>query len=127
MGENRGIEKEIKTNIAQGGAQFAWSSYHTLAPLIIGAAGLLGWVAYEHYVPKVPMIPLGILRTRTAAAAFITTMIYGIIQAAVIYYLPLYFEAAKGYSPLITGVAMVSPQHPRFRFVQLTPSSSQAP
>ena len=34
------------------------------------------------------------------------TVIHGIILWCLLYYLPLYFEAVKGYSPILTGVAM---------------------
>lgn len=59
---------------------YRWTSWHTLTPLIIGALGLLAWLAYEWLVPASPIVPLAILGNRTAVAAFTGTLILGVIQ-----------------------------------------------
>lgn len=86
---------------------FAWSSYHTIVPLVIGAVGLIGWVFYEHYIPKYPILPLVLLKNRTNLAVLTGTLFMGIIQYGLLYYLPLYYQLSKGYSPLISGVALL--------------------
>ena len=85
---------------------FPWSSFHTLVPLILGICGLLAFCIYDSYVAKTPLIPLGILNNRTAAVNYTGTLIHGIVLWALLYYLPLYYEAVKGYSPIIVGVAV---------------------
>lgn len=86
---------------------YPWSSWHTLVPLILGAAGIVGWLVWEYYVPDSPIVPLSIIGNRTAAAAFTGTLIMGIVQFGLLYYLPLYYQVSKGYSPLISGVALM--------------------
>lgn len=86
---------------------YAWSSYHTIVPLVIGAVGLIGWLFYEHYIPKSPILPLVLLKNRTNLAVFTGTLFMGIIQYGLLYYLPLYYQLSKGYSPLISGVALL--------------------
>ncbi|KAF2168725.1 hypothetical protein M409DRAFT_65147 [Zasmidium cellare ATCC 36951] len=93
--------------ISWGGSMFAWSSYQTLVPLIIGAVGLVAWLFYEHYVPTSPILPLVLLGNRTNLALFTGTIFMGIIQYGLVYYLPLYYQLSKGYSPLMSGVALL--------------------
>ncbi|KAK0512068.1 hypothetical protein JMJ35_005196 [Cladonia borealis] len=92
--------------VSWGGVMFAWSSFRTLVPLILGICGLLAFCIYDGYVVKTPLIPLGILNNRTAAVNYIGTLVHGIVLWCLLYYLPLYYEAVKGYSPIIVGVAV---------------------
>lgn len=85
---------------------FAWSSFRTLVPLILGICGLLVFVMYEIYVAKTPLIPLRIFSNRTAAVNCFGTLVHGMLLWCLLYYLPLYYEAVKGYSPIIVGVAV---------------------
>lgn len=75
-------------------------------PLALGAAGLVSWFVYEATVPPFPIVPLVALNNRTAFTAFIGTLTLGIVQFGLLYYLPLYYQVSKGYSPLISGIAL---------------------
>ena len=92
--------------VSWGGVMFAWSSFRTLVPLVLGICGLFGFVFFETYVVKTPLIPLGIFCSRTAVVNYIGTLVHGIVLWCLLYYLPLYYEAVKGYSPIIVGVAV---------------------
>ena len=85
---------------------FPWSSFRTLVPLILGICGLFAFCTYDSYVVKTPLIPLGILNNRTAAVNYIDMLFHGIVLWCLLYYLPLYYEAVKGYNPIIVGVAV---------------------
>ncbi len=89
-----------------GGIMYDWSSWRTLVPLIIGATGILGFCLYEKYVAPEPAIRLAIFRNRTANIGYMTTTLHGLILWCLLYYQPLYYEAVKGYSPIISGVAI---------------------
>ncbi|KAB8246773.1 major facilitator superfamily domain-containing protein [Aspergillus flavus] len=89
-----------------GGVSYDWDSWHTLVPLLIGVIGLVLFVLYEHYVTKVPVIPTSLFSNRTANITFLETVLQGLVLWCQLYYLPLYYEAVKGYSPIITGVAL---------------------
>ena len=39
-----------------GGAVFPWSSAQVLVPLIVGAVGFLGFLAYEKMFAKMPLV-----------------------------------------------------------------------
>lgn len=62
-----------------GGIQYPWSSWRTLVPLIVGAAGLVGFGFYERYVAVEPMIRLSVFRNRTVILGFFGTLMHGII------------------------------------------------
>jgi hypothetical protein len=89
-----------------GGIMYAWSSWHTLVPLLFGAAGLAAFSLYEVYVAAEPMIPASIFANRTATVTYLGTVFQGLILWCCLYYLPLYYEAVQGYGPIIAGVAV---------------------
>ncbi|KAG4025220.1 hypothetical protein MFRU_063g00100 [Monilinia fructicola] len=91
--------------VSWGGVMFAWSSWHTLVPLVLGVLGIVGFLFYENWV-KEPLVPLGIFKRRTAMVNYIGTFTQGIIIWSIVYYIPLYYEGVKGYSPTIVGVAV---------------------
>ena len=92
--------------ITWGGVSYAWSSWRTLFPLIVGIVGLVAFVAYEYFVATEPLIRLDIFSNRTAAAAYFQTLIHGVILWCLLYYEPLYYEAVKDMSPILTGVSL---------------------
>ena len=92
--------------ISWGGIMFNWSSFRTLVPLLLGIFGLSLFAMYDIWFVKNPLIPLGIFNSRTAAVSYFGTFIHGIVLWCLLYYLPLYYEAVKGYNPIIVGVAV---------------------
>ncbi|KAL8697132.1 MAG: hypothetical protein Q9224_002454 [Gallowayella concinna] len=92
--------------ITWGGVSYPWTSWHTLVPLCLGIAGLISFVAYEELVATEPLIRMVIFKNRTAAVSYIETVIHGMILWSLLYYMPLYYEAVKGFSPVISGVAL---------------------
>lgn len=92
--------------VSWGNVMFAWSSPRTLVPLILGIIGLFGFVAFEIYYAKEPLIPMRIFKQRTALVNYVSTLIQGIVIWSIVYYVPLYYEAVKGYTPTIVGVAV---------------------
>ena len=92
--------------VCKGGVSYAWDSWRTLVPLLIGVAGLILFVIFEEYVAKEPLIRLDVFKNRTAAASYFETTIHGLILWCALYYLPLYYEAVKGETPILSGVSL---------------------
>lgn len=90
----------------QGGVSYAWSSWRTLVPLVLGAAGLFVFVLYEEYIAAEPLIRTSVFKNRSAVVNYMGTLLHGMILWCLLYYAPLYFEAVKGYSPIIAGVSV---------------------
>ena len=89
-----------------GGVMYSWSSWRTLVPLLLGAAGLIGFCFYEAYVAPEPLLRLSVFGNRTVNIGYMTTTLHGMILWCLLYYQPLYFEAVKGYSPVVAGVSL---------------------
>ncbi|CAE7202030.1 hypothetical protein HRS9139_06860 [Pyrenophora teres f. teres] len=92
--------------VTWGGVQYAWDSWRTLVPLIVSAAGLIAFIAYIEFFASNPLIRTSVFKTKSAAILYISTVIHGIILWSILYYLPLYFQAVKGFSPILSGVAL---------------------
>ena len=92
--------------LSWGGVQYPWGSYHTLVPLILGAAGLVGFYFYEEHVSTEPVIRMIIFKNRNAAIAYSGDVIQSVVVFALLYYLPLYYEGIKGLSATTSGVAL---------------------
>ncbi|KAL8993768.1 MAG: hypothetical protein Q9169_006100 [Polycauliona sp. 2 TL-2023] len=91
--------------LIMGGTQFPWESWHIVVPLVFG---ILGWIAFHVHqaspVCKNPSTPPRLFKHRTSAAGFIIIFLGAIILQAIAYFLPIYFQAVKGTSPLLSGV-----------------------
>ncbi len=92
--------------ITWGGVSYAWNSWRTLVPLIIGVVGLVFFVVYEEKFAKEPLIRMDVFKNRTAAASYFETTIHGMILWCILYYLPLYYETVKGETPILSGVSL---------------------
>ena len=95
-----------KLTMIQGGIMYSWSAWRTLVPLTLGVLGLLGFVSYSVYLSKEPLIRRSLFNSPTAIVAYFGTFIHGIIVWSLLYYMPLYFQVAKNYTPISSGIAI---------------------
>ncbi|KAH8107508.1 iron permease [Phellopilus nigrolimitatus] len=80
-----------------------WSSPRVLVPLIFGALGLVGFLFYEALLAEFPLVPIRLFSNRTSLSGYLQNFIVPIPFTALVFYLPIYFQACKGFSPLHTG------------------------
>lgn len=92
--------------ITWGGVQYPWDSWRTLVPLLVGAAGMVLFVIHQELWAPEPLIRTSIFKNTTAAVTYLQAAIHGIILWGVLYYLPLYYQAVKGMTPIMAGVAL---------------------
>jgi len=92
--------------ITWGGIMYDWSSWRTLVPLLLGIFGLVGFVVYSVYISSDPLIRRSLFNTPTAITAYFGTLVHGIIVWSLLFYMPLYFEVAKNYSPITSGIGL---------------------
>jgi hypothetical protein len=108
--------------VTWGGVMFKWTSWQTLVPLVVGAAGIIAFGYYEYWLSMKaydaerqdildehvqPLIPFSIFSNWTLRLLYIMTFVHGVILWSVLYFLPLYYEGVKGYRPVIAGVAVL--------------------
>ncbi|CAG8900315.1 unnamed protein product [Penicillium nalgiovense] len=96
----------LPDSINLGGVLYSWSSWHTLVPLIVGIVGLIAFAVYEAKGTANPIIPVTVFQNRSIIISYVTDILHGMILWCILYYLPLYYEAVKGYTPIISGVAL---------------------
>ena len=92
--------------LSWGGVSYAWGSWHVVAPFSASTVGLVLLYVYEERVAKNPIIRTSIFKNRNAAIAYLCVVIHGMVVVGSLYYLPLYYEAVKGLSPILSGVAL---------------------
>ncbi|MCJ1333683.1 hypothetical protein MMC10_010383 [Thelotrema lepadinum] len=93
----------ILLGLLMGGITFPWQSANVVVPLVLG---FVGWAAFHFYESRVaePTVPQRLFVNRNAAIGFFLTFEMGIFLGSAGYFLPLYFQALKGASPLASGV-----------------------
>lgn len=94
--------------LSYGGTRYAWSDARVLSSLIIGLIGLVLFVIYEG-LPFViePVTPPRLFNNRTSAAVFIPTFLNSVLHYWVLFFLPVYFQAALLSSPRRAGVQLL--------------------
>ncbi|MFM0181966.1 MFS transporter [Paraburkholderia aspalathi] len=88
------------------GAKLGWQAGATR----VGAAiALAAWVAFVLVEGrrKQPMLPLGFFRSPVFSASAFVSLISGLIFYGLFFLLSLYFQSARGWSPLQTGLAFL--------------------
>ena len=85
------------------GAQEGWGSVPILAALIIGAALIAAFVAWETRAAE-PMIPLRLFRTASFSAAVGTQFLMGAAIFSATFLTSQFFQFAQGDSPLGAGL-----------------------
>ncbi|KAJ7638418.1 iron permease [Roridomyces roridus] len=93
--------------LSWGGIRYPWDSAQVLAPLIIGLALLVAFGVYEAKVPARPAILLDVFRNRTSLSGILTTAAHSVVSISLIYYLPVFFQACLGASPIRSAVDLL--------------------
>jgi hypothetical protein len=87
-----------------GGSKYAWSSA-TIIGLFCGASGMLVvFLGWENRVGDEAMIPFSVVRRRVVWSSCLVIWFFFGAMMVYSYYLPIYFQAVKGKSPLASGV-----------------------
>ena len=82
----------------------AWGSTYTIAFLAAAAVVLLAFVAWEARTPE-PMVPLGFFKIAAFSAPVVLVAFVGLALFGVVYFITLYFQNVKGWSPEKAGLA----------------------
>lgn len=90
---------------AAGGLD-SWGSPKVVCLLVFGVVILVLFGIYEHRFAKDPLVPTRIFSRRTNIAAFSVQCLHGFVFIAYDYFLPLYFQVALHFSPIISGVSL---------------------
>ncbi|OBZ74403.1 putative MFS-type transporter C16A3.17c [Grifola frondosa] len=94
-------------SLSWGGTEYPWNSAVVIALLVVGGVCIPIYVVYEIYVPRFPVVPLGMFRIRNVTAStgnyfFSTMSMYGLST-----YVPTYYQLVRGDSQLISGLELL--------------------
>lgn len=87
-----------------GGSQYPWNSAPIIGLFCGAGAVLLVFLAWEYHVGDDAMIPLSMVKRRAVwSSCLVIWFLFGAMMVYS-YYLPMYFQAVKGASPLKSGI-----------------------
>lgn len=87
-----------------GGQTKPWSSVIVVNLLVFGLVQIGLFVVYEWKVAPYPLMPLRLFNDRSNIGCLFISFFHGLSFIGIYYYLPLYFQAVLGASPLLSGV-----------------------
>ena len=87
-----------------GGVTFPWGSATVVCLIVFGLVVAVAFVCVEWKVATFPIMPLRLFTVRSNIASLAVAACHGFVFISGSYYLPLYFQAVLGLSPLLSGV-----------------------
>ncbi|KAI9695815.1 MAG: hypothetical protein M1820_008409 [Bogoriella megaspora] len=94
--------------LSYGGTRYLWQSWHTLVPLLLGFLGLFifAWLQTTGLSAE-PLMPPRFFQRSTSIILAINTFISAALLYWSIFFLPVYFQGVKLFSPRGSGVALL--------------------
>ncbi|KAJ3863479.1 MFS general substrate transporter [Lentinula novae-zelandiae] len=90
-----------------GGVTFPWTHPVTLSLLSSGALVVLLFCLYEWKCAKLPIVPMYIFKHSTVSGVYICMFANGFVFFSSLYYIPQFFQAGLGYSPIRAGLFLI--------------------
>lgn len=86
--------------INSGGSIWSWHSALIIALLTLGGVFIILFVFNEGLLAKIPLMPLRLFRKRSLTIMLISGALHDYVWQATQYFMPLYFQKIRDYSPL---------------------------
>lgn len=93
--------------LSGGGVTYAWNSAFFIACTVTGATLGLLFVLYEWKLVTLPIMPLRLYRAPHCWALYLQTFLIGLGYFGNFFYLPIYFQSVRRYSPLVSGALIL--------------------
>jgi EmrB/QacA subfamily drug resistance transporter len=93
--------------LAEQGREWGWTSVGSLACMVVGLLGLVGFLLAERAAGDEALLPLRLFRNRTVAVGSILNTIVGMGMFGVLAGLPLYLQIVRGASPTEAGLLLL--------------------
>ena len=96
----------ILLGMIMGGTTYPWRSPHIIVPIVVGG---VGWICFHvvELIPSIcsePSVPGHLFTNRTSFFGFVLSFIASMLLEWIFYYLPIYFQSVRLWSPLQSGV-----------------------
>ncbi|GLA46667.1 hypothetical protein AnigIFM63604_011268 [Aspergillus niger] len=93
--------------ISWAGTQYPWTSAAVLAPLLLGVALIGLFLFVEFKVARLPLIPLHMFKNSHVSICILTSFLTGFMTFVNLYYLPQFYQVARGDSALRSGILIL--------------------
>ncbi|KAI9814062.1 MAG: hypothetical protein M1827_003526 [Pycnora praestabilis] len=87
-----------------GGVSFPWGSATVVCLIVFGFVVIGLFFLNEWKLAKYPVMPLRLFKRKSNLAALAVCFCHGFVFISGTYFIPLYFQAVLGASPLLSGV-----------------------
>ncbi|KAF4943258.1 hypothetical protein FGADI_13528 [Fusarium gaditjirri] len=87
-----------------GGTKYPWSSGKVIGVLALGVVLLAAFIAVQMWKGDKATVPPRIFRQRTLVSASIFTLLLSAAYFAIVFYIPIWFQAIKGVSAVKSGI-----------------------
>ncbi|KAF2146450.1 uncharacterized protein K452DRAFT_241213 [Aplosporella prunicola CBS 121167] len=91
-----------------GGVSFPWSSPTVICLIVFGVVTIGIFLLIEWKVAAYPVIPLRLFSKRSNVAALGVCFLHSFTFISGSYYWPLYFQAVRGATPILSGVYILA-------------------
>ncbi|WP_154787350.1 MDR family MFS transporter [Nocardia aurantiaca] len=93
--------------VAEQGREWGWTSGHSILCYVLGAVGVLSFIAVEAKQGDAALIPLRMFRNSTFALGVVISVVVGAAMFGGITLLPQYLQVVQGASPTKAGLLML--------------------
>lgn len=90
-----------------GGVSAPWDSAEVICLIVFGVFTFFLFSLWEWKGAKYPIIPMAIFNSVTNCATLAIVFLHGYVFISGSYYLPLYFQAIRGATPILSGVYLL--------------------
>lgn len=90
-----------------GGNEYAWNDSRIIGLFCGAGATAIVFLGWEYYKGRDAMIPFHLITQRVAYASYANVAVIFGLTMVIAYYLPIYFQAVKDDSALISGVNLL--------------------
>lgn len=90
-----------------GGITYPWNSATVICLIVFGALTIAIFFAIEYRLAPYPLMPLDIFSKRSNLAALGVCFFHAYVFISGSYFLPLYFQAVLGATPILSGVYLL--------------------
>jgi MFS family permease len=90
-----------------GGTKYEWSSWRIILLLVLFPVLFMAFLGVQLWKPETATLPMRVIKQRSIAAGMISSFAVQGGMQTMTYFIPLFFQAIKGFSPVKSGQAML--------------------
>lgn len=94
--------------ISGGGITFPWSSPISISMLVLGSVSMVIFVGVEARWARMPLLPLRFFANAPVCAILVQNVFIGMVYSSNLYFLPIYFQTARQWSPTTSAALLVA-------------------